>query len=247
MACEQRTNLVSKWVCQISSGIAQLSSKQAFYAGVAVGASGTGAGALALAWRQQLARLLGLGPKTITAPRQAIARPKPKPLPGLSGAPAKRSPKSIPGLAASASKPKPIPTLATGDPPQTKLQAAPIRMRDSQGQLVTSQNSYRVVGPDGTKTGLAITPYLEQKDGQTVESETAWGVTHTGTGALLEGPFESVAQAQGLATALSPLRWTTTPLPRADVDQARELIEQYRQAPGPAAAARAKSKQVQKT
>jgi hypothetical protein len=247
MACEQRTNRVSKWVCQLSSGIGQLSSKQAFYTGVAVGASGTGVGALALARRHQLARLLGLGPKPISAPRQAIARPKAKSVPGLSGSPAKPGSKPIPGLAATAPKPKPIPSLATGDPPQTKLQAAPIQMRDSQGQLVTSQNSHRVVRPDGAETGLAITPYLEQKDGRTVESKTTWGVTHTGTGALIEGPFESVAQAQGLATALAPLRWTKTPLPQADMDRARALIEQHRQTPKPAAAAKTKSKRVKKT
>jgi hypothetical protein len=246
MACEKRTHLISKWVCQLSSGIGQLSSKQAFYTGVAVGASGTGVGALALARRHQLARLLGLGPKPISAPRQAIARPKPKPVPGLAETSPKRGPKPIPGLKQTTTKPKPVPSLTPSDPPQTQLQAAPIRMRDSEGQLVTSQHSYRVVRPDGTETGLALTPYLEQKDGQTVESETAWGVTHTGTGALIEGPFESIAQAQGLATILSPLRWTKTPLPRADVDRARELSEQHRQIPKPTAG-KTKSKRVKKT
>lgn len=238
MSCETTSNRISKLAGRISAGIAGLSNKQAFFAGVAVGASGTGLGSLAVARRQKLVNFFGrlTNPQSTLPPRQAVpvigpsatrSKPKPKPIPNLAQ-PSSRSktPKPIPGLPA-----QPGTTQTTT---QTKLKSAAIQMRDGQGQLYTPQNSYRVLRPDGSDTGLAITPYLEQdQNGRVVEKEEAWGVTHTGTGGLLDGPYPSISQAQGLATELSDLRWTEGRIPQADVAQARQIIDRYRQSPAP--------------
>lgn len=268
MACDANTSRIAKLAGRMSGAISQLSSKQAFFAGMAVGASGTGLGAFLLAKRQRLANVFR-GRQPASGPgRQSRPKPTPKPIPGLAGgSPARSKPKPIPGLAdASAAKPKPIPGLSKrqplptlrAEPPrpelgtkaqdealsdasasQTKLQAGPVQVLGRDGQAFTVQNSYRVVRPDGSDTGLAITPHLRSTwrpaqvepgdKGQTVERPDAWSVTHAGSGALIDGPYPTIAQAQGLATELSALRWTASSVPKADVDRAKALIGQYRQ------------------
>ena len=87
-----------------------------------------------------------------------------------------------------------------------------------------------MVRPDGGDTGLAITPHLEQGgDGQVVEKPGAWGVTHARSGALIDGPYQSIAQAQGLATELSALPWAASRVADVDVAQAKQIINHYRQ------------------
>ena len=252
MACDANTSRIAKLAGRMSGAISQLSSKQAFFAGMAIGASGTGLGAFLVAKRQRLANFFR-GRQQASGPgRQSRPKPTPKPIPGLAaGSPARSKPKPIPGLAdasAAKPKPKPIPGLSKRQPlptlraepqdealsdasaSQTKLQAGPVQVLGRDGQAFTVQNSYRVVRPDGSDTGLAITPHLEQGDkGQTVERPDAWSVTHAGSGALIDGPYPTIAQAQGLATELAALRWTASSVPKADVDRAKALIGQYRQ------------------
>jgi hypothetical protein len=215
-----------------------MSSRKAFFTGLAVGASGTGLGALVVANRRRLANLL-----RGNQPRQAIAvtnqnrpagkppRPKPKPIPGLAegktrtATPA-RSP--VPALAGKDRRQaKPIPALAA----TTQLKAASVQMQTGDGQPFLAENSYRVVRSDGSDTGLAITPYLEQNGdgGQVAAKANSWGITHTGTGALIDGPYDSLEQAQGLATKLAPLPWAGTAMPKADMNRAKRLIKAYRQ------------------
>lgn len=243
MTCDANMARIANLAGRMSGAISPLSSKQAFLAGMAVGASGTGLGAFLLAKRERLANFFrgrqqesGPGrqsrpkPKPKSIPGLSAgepARSKPKPIPGLSaGAPAKPKPKSIPGL----SQRKPLPTLSDASASQTKLQAVPIGVLGRNGQALTLQNSYRVVRSDGSDTGLAITPHLEQSDnGPSVEKQDAWGITHIGSGALLDGPYQTIAQAQGLASELSTLRWTASTVPTADVNRAKEIIGQYRQ------------------
>jgi hypothetical protein len=213
---------------RLGAGLAQMSSKQAFFTGLAVGVSSTGLGALIVANRQRLANLL-----RGNQPRQAIpmmgqnrsaGQPvRPKPIPGL----AEGKTKTAAGRGRN--KAKPIPALAA----TTRLKAAPIQMQTGDGQPFLAENGYRVVRPDGSDTGLAITPYLEQggEGKQPVERPKCWGVTHTGTGALVDGPYDSLEQAQGLATKLAPLPWTTgTAMPKADMTRVKRLIKAYRQA-----------------
>ncbi|GIK38113.1 MAG: hypothetical protein BroJett011_19460 [Chloroflexota bacterium] len=110
------------------------------------------------------------------------------------------------------------------------MQTASLKVQTSTGELFAPKNSYRVVRPDGCDTGLAVTPHLEEnKNGQPLESDSSWCVTHTGTGALISGPYDTVSKAHNLATQLSVLRWTAVTIPGADVEKARQIIEGYQQ------------------
>jgi hypothetical protein len=235
MACQTEAGRVSQLAGRVSSGISQLSSKQAFFTGLAIGASGTGLGALAVVNRQRLTDLL----QRAKAPRQALAVSRPSGS-GNGTTPAKKQPKPIPALAAGKSRPtpipgltksgssrlspKPIPVLATSP---TTLQAAAVEIKTGGGgESYLAQNSYRVVRADGSDTGLAVTPYL--KSGQPAGQTEAWGVTHTGSGALVDGPYASVDQAQALATKLSNLAWTG-PLSKQEIGQAHRIVQAHRQ------------------
>ena len=224
MACQINADRVSKIAGRVSVGLSQMSSKQAFFTGLGVGASGTGLGAVLLANRQRLARLF----RRSGRPRQAVALTGTvRPVNGA--ARTGQKPKPIPALAAgraTSSKPKPVPVLATAP---TTLQAASIQIQTGSGEPFLAEDSYRVVRADGSDTGLAITPYLEsgQANGKPAVKADAWGVTHAGSGALVAGPYESVDQAQELATKLSNLPWTGT-MSKQDVGRAKRIIQAYR-------------------
>lgn len=240
MACQAKAGRISRLAGRVSSGISQLSSKQAFFTGLAVGVSGTGLGAVLVANRQRMANLFRQSQK----PRQAVAvAGKRQP---ANGSPRlKKQAKSIPALAARSerkSKPKPIPALtksnSAGSTPKsipvlatspTTLQPAVVQMKIGSGKPFLAQNSYRVVRADGSDTGLAVTPYLEsgQTNGKPAVKADAWGVTHTGSGALVDGPYDSVDQAQALATKLSNLSWTGT-MSKQEVGQAQRIVQAHR-------------------
>jgi len=229
MSCQVDSGRVAQFAGRLSAGLSQMSNKQAFFTGLAVGgASGTGLGALIVTNRQRIANLVG----SKQTPRQAVAvSGKSQPVNGA--ARAKPKPKPIPALASGSSarpktKPKPIPVLAT---PPTKLQAASIQVQTSAGKPFVAKNSYRVVRDDGADTGLAITPYLEQRAGQAVPKKDAWSVTHAGSGALVDGPHNSLEQAQGLATKLSALPWTGS-MSKTNIAQAKRMISEYRRQVG---------------
>jgi hypothetical protein len=232
MSCEKGANRVARLAGQVGGGIAQLASKRSFYAGVAVG-SGGALGSLALVkairkrgrngaqtgGRQPV--LAGLAnPQKI--PKEALQRP------GTRANPKKIPMDKAPNAPGTRANPKQIPVLSRA-PAETKLKAAPIRIQTGSGQPFTPKNSYRVVRPDGSETGLAVTPYVrEGENGQLVEDDQSWGVTHAASGSLISGPYRSVSQAQGLATQLSGLRWTAARVPAEDVTQAKQIISAYR-------------------
>jgi hypothetical protein len=222
---------------RVGSGISQLSSKQAFFTGLAVGASGTGLGALLVTNRQQIANLF----QRVQSPRQAVAMSS-QLQPGNGTPQTKNQPKPIPVLAAGKSKPKPIPGLTKSDSPRstakpipvlatlpTTLQAAAVEMKTGSGEPYLAQNSYRVMRADGSDTGLAVTPYLEsgQANGKPAVKADAWGVTHTGSGALVDGPYDNLDQAQGLATKLSNISWIGA-MSKQEVGQAKRIIQAHR-------------------
>lgn len=252
MSCDSNANKVAKMVGQISSGISQLTSKRSFYAGVAVGAAGTGLGVLVVSKLRRpksISRptLTRVGPAGKTAhgngwskaqtPRPG-SRTNPLPLPGLEAATtvsgSRANPKPLPNPAAlyasgSRANPATIPVLSAR-PPETKLQTASLKVQTSTGELFAPENSYRVVRPDGSDTGLAVTPHLkENENGQPLKKDSSWCVTHTSTGALISGPYDTVSKAHNLATQLSVLGWTAVTIPGTDVQKARQIIEDYQQ------------------
>ena len=82
-------------------------------------------------------------------------------------------------MASGKATPKPIPALASAP---TTLQPASIQVQTHTGQPFAAQNSYRVIRADGSDSGLAITPYLDQNEGQgtVTVKDNAWSITHTG-------------------------------------------------------------------
>lgn len=240
MSCEKGPNKIARLAGQVGAGIVALASKRSFYAGVAVGAGGAMGGmALATAIRQRQRRNGGQSDSrqpVLTAggpPEGTRANPRPIPKEVLQGAPGTRTnPRKIPPGALQSpgtrANPAKIPVLSPA-PAETKLQVASIRIQTGSGQSFTPTNSYRVVRSDGSDTGLAVTPYVrESEQGQLVEDDQSWGVTHAASGSLISGPYGSVGQAQGLATQLSGLRWNATRMPAEDVTQARQIVSAYR-------------------
>jgi hypothetical protein len=236
VSCENGPNKVARLAGQIGGGISQLASKRSFYAGVAVGAGGT-VGSMALIKAIQKRRngtqiggrqpvpagpALGLRANPQKIPKEALQRP------GTRANPKKIPMDKAPNAPGTRANPKQIPVLSR-TPAETKLKAEPIRIQTGSGQPFTPKNSYRVVRPDGADTGLAVTPYVrEGENGQLVEDDQNWGVTHASSGSLISGPYRSVSQAQGLATQLSGLRWTAARVPAEDVNQAKQIISAYR-------------------
>lgn len=262
MACETNVGRIAHLASRLSAGITRLVSKRAFYAGLTVGAAGTGALTLALSTIRQR-RLVQPGrikrgrilPDTPSDPAEAIpgTRLKPRPIPGLSDSPqagTRAKPQPIPGQPSSTrtkkrtktgSSQKPAaakasvkdnlvgvdPTPAMNEP-QTKLQPAEIQIQTRAGQPLVVKNGYRVLRPDGTDTGLAVTPHLvETAPGQSTVAGEAWLVTHTRTGAFIGDPVATVAQAQRLATKLSPLSWTQADMSPADITRARQIVADH--------------------
>jgi len=126
MPCETGSTKIAQLAGQVSAGITGLVSKRSFYAGIAVGAAGTGALALALnkiRQRQTAARYLAASrpsqrwsgapvvkvastaPRPITigarAPPAKGTRARPKPIPMESGAPAAKGTRANPPYASS--------------------------------------------------------------------------------------------------------------------------------------------------
>jgi hypothetical protein len=235
---------------RLGAGIAQLAGKRSFYAGVAVGAAGSGALALALSKIRPRRGAVLAAPRPViigagAAPRPSPARPgsntvkgkraNPKPIPMSGAAPTRgtrANPKPIPMSGAAPARgaqanPRPIPVLA-GAAPATKLQPAAIRVKDDTGQFFTAVSSFRVLRPDGADTGLAITPALRQDEaGQITPDTETWHLTHAGSGLLIGGPYRAVSQAHGLARKLAGLDWTQPALPPADLARAQALIAAY--------------------
>ncbi|MFC1975322.1 hypothetical protein ACFLXQ_02860 [Chloroflexota bacterium] len=237
MSCNANSNVIARLACQVSSGITQLDSKQAFYAGLVLGAASAGAGAMAVARRHHFGRVYKIlrGGHNATAktalPSSGGGRFQAIPAKSVSGAtgPRERRPiKPIPKPA-----PQPIPALARAAR-ETKLKAEPIQMRvGANGETFTSSSSYRVVRLDGSDTGLAITPGVTQGETGPVEQPGQWGITHTGTGALISGPYDGLSKAQQLASQLSALRWTESKLPKSDVMKAKGIIKAFATSGGP--------------
>jgi hypothetical protein len=122
---------------------------------------------------------------------------------------------------------QPIPALAARNQP-LKLQAGPVRMQVGPEQSYTAASSYRVVRADGSETGLALTPYLTRSEPEgAIERSEQWGLTHLSSGALVSGPYASVAEAQELASQLAPLDWTKPRLSVAERQRAKTMIDQY--------------------
>lgn len=233
MSCESNTRLAGL-TGRLTAGINQLSSKQAFYTGLATGAgltAGLGGGLYGLARyrRSRLWQGKGLLPAKLpvlsassSGQADGSRRLKKLEIPPKADLPL---PKKLKMPAKSTGE---IPTLppASAKSPQTTLEEEAVSVQTNSGPFLTQ--GYRVLQSDGTATGLAITPQVGQDGaGQSVEKRSAWGVTHLSTGALISGAHPSPEAAQALAGKLAGLRWTQAVVPAADVATARKIVERH--------------------
>lgn len=244
MSCTSVSNTFSRLAGR-AGGLTRLAGQRAFYAGLAAGVAGT------LGTQQ----LLKTARQRRTGPTSALlSRPDPRPLPQLEtarpGTPQKPRripavedgrplgtrprPRRIPALEGdqpgTPSRPCPIPGLATAPSPplaETKLKPEAIQVRTGSGQVITAPDSYRVLRPDGSDTGLALTPTLKVNG----EAEANnWGITHSASGSLVSGPYTDLKQAQTLASQLAGLRWAGLRVPGEDVARARQIITDFQTA-----------------
>ena len=83
----------------------------------------------------------------------------------------------------------------------------------------------------GQDTGLSLTPEVKvEAGGQVRINRDRWFVNYNQAGKAIAGPFESVKQAQGMASLLANLNWTrrVEEIPEQDVKTAAELARWYR-------------------
>jgi len=94
-------------------------------------------------------------------------------------------------------------------------------------------DGYVVLRPDGTDTGLALTPALRQSEpAGVVEADTGrWGVTHIPSGKHVPGAdaYGGPQEAQGLAGLLAQLDWTRAEaeLTPAEIGQVEATVRAF--------------------
>ncbi len=213
------------------SGLSRLAGQRAFYAGLAVGVAGT------LGVQQGMKRI-----RRRSASGFALTPSPPlRPIPALEGDPPKPKPRRIPALDANPpgtrDKPRPIPGLAAS-PAETKLKPESIQVRTGSGQVVAAPDSYRVMRPDGSDTGLAINPGLKvsQRNGvsQVVIEAGQWWLTHLASGKGLAGPYPTLEAAHRLAGILAQADWSRdeSELTTREMEQLKETIKSFQTGEG---------------
>jgi hypothetical protein len=84
----------------------------------------------------------------------------------------------------------------------------------------------------GQDTGLSLTPEVKVEAGGQVRINRArWFVNYNQAGTAIAGPFESVKQAQGMASLLANLDWNrhVEEIPEEDVRTASAMGREYRE------------------
>ncbi len=106
---------------------------------------------------------------------------------------------------------------------KTHLEAdAAISIHSSEGSRTIS--GYRLHRSNGTDTGLALTPHLDQNNAP----QDGWVVTHSQSGKLIDGPYAAKKEAHQLATQLAAITtWQQDRMPTDDLKQAATIIQQY--------------------
>ena len=123
-------------------------------------------------------------------------------------------------------KPTPLPLLNT-PAEKTHLQAAAsIAVSNDDGDDTTT-SGYRVLRDNRSDTGLSLTPHLDENN----TPRDGWVVTHSRTGKLVDGPFDTRPAAHNLATQLAAIEsWDQERMPVSDLKRAATIVEQNRRA-----------------
>ena len=84
----------------------------------------------------------------------------------------------------------------------------------------------------GQETGLSLTPEVKvEAGGQVRINKGRWFVNYDQAGKAIAGPFESIKQAQGMASLLANLNWNcrVEEIPEEDVRTASAMGREYRE------------------
>lgn len=77
---------------------------------------------------------------------------------------------------------------------------------------------------DGKETGLTITPSFKiDSSGQVQVNRKSWFVNYSRVGQPVGGPYQSVKEAEGLASELAQFDWTK-PIERFSDDEIRGVV-----------------------
>lgn len=97
--------------------------------------------------------------------------------------------------------------------------------------LIDNLEGYAVL-VKGQDTGLSLTPEVKvEAGGQVRINKARWFVNYDQAGKAIAGPFESVKQAQDMASLLANIDWTRSveEVPQEDVKTAAEISRIYRE------------------
>ncbi len=84
---------------------------------------------------------------------------------------------------------------------------------------------YRVLRANGSDTGLALTPHLDENN----TPQDGWVVTHSQTGRMISGPFDTQNEAHNLTSQLATIMtWNQKRMPTNDLRQAATIVTQHR-------------------
>jgi hypothetical protein len=122
--------------------------------------------------------------------------------------------------------------LASADPAKVRLQEMAVDVKSADG-WIRVQGGYFVYTPNGTGTGLAITPLVTRDDQENlITSKRQWNVTHLKSGLVMAGPYPSVEEARRLASILAQVDWRrdADALSRRELAATRQVVEAYNQA-----------------
>jgi len=114
-----------------------------------------------------------------------------------------------------------------------RLEMRPVEVQTARGWVRLTSDAYFVYKRDGSSgTGLAITPQvLYDSAGNVTTNTRQWYVTHMNSGKVVDGPFNSLDEAHGLAGALAAFtdwRRSDDRFSQAEIRETRQIIQDYR-------------------
>lgn len=233
MSCEAGSRATG-WAGRIGAGIEQLSNRRGFYAGLTLLTAGLVASGLELAVGAGLlaAARRGSDPAQSRPPPRELGGGKKEPVSAAAGSSGKkRTPVDFGRDSSSRSS-----DLLS---PKRRVDVRLVRSRvglyagqDEQGPVIYAvENGYVVLRPDGTDTGLAVTPLLKMENGRPVEDDSGWSITHIPSGKSIPGagPYGRREEARLLAGLLAQLDWSRdeTELSGADIRRTAATVSAY--------------------
>lgn len=118
--------------------------------------------------------------------------------------------------------------LESADPDSVRLEAGAVDIISASG-WIRIPRGYHVLRKDGTRTGLAITPWVEEKQGELVMTPDSWVITHLSSGLAMTQPYSSVAEARLLVSILAQIDWRrrAEAIWRREMEATAQVVKSY--------------------